>query len=94
LAALVGENVTEMLQLAPVATVLPQLLLCANAAAPVPLNVMELTLSAEPPVLESCTTCAALVAPTFVVKLSDEDPSVAIGGARITVTGALPVADV
>ena len=53
LAELVGEKVTEMLQNAPAASEVPQLLVCAKAAEPAPLSEMEVIVSGDPPVLES-----------------------------------------
>ena len=57
----VGVNVTLIVQLAPAATELPQVLLSAYCA----LAVMLVTLSAAVPVLVSVTVCAALVVFTF-----------------------------
>jgi len=53
----VGVNVTLMVQLAPAATELPQVLVWAYCA----LAAMLVTLSAAVPVLVSVTVCAALV---------------------------------
>src|SRR5437016_14500472 len=56
----VGVNVTLMVQLAPAATDVPQVLVCMKS----PLATMLVTLSAAFPVLFSVTDCAALVVPT------------------------------
>src|SRR5437899_2408587 len=53
----VGVNVTLMVQLAPAATDVPQVLVCMKS----PLATMLVTLSATFPVLFSVTDCAALV---------------------------------
>src|SRR5260370_741630 len=56
----VGVKVTLMLQLAPAATELPQVLVSAKS----PLAEMLVRLSEALPVFESVTDCAALVVPT------------------------------
>ena len=53
----VGVNVTLMVQLAPAATDVPQVLVCMKS----PLATMLVTLSAAVPVLFSVTVCTALV---------------------------------
>ena len=53
----VGVNVTLMVQLAPAATDVPQVLVCMKS----PLATMLVTLSAAVPVLVSVTVCTALV---------------------------------
>src|SRR5438552_1905593 len=53
----VGVKVTLMLQLAPAATDVPQVLVCMKS----PLATMLVTLSATVPVLVSVTDCATLV---------------------------------
>lgn len=56
----VGVNVTLIVQVAPAASELPQLLVCANGAG----TVIELIDRAEPPVLDRVTLCAGVVVPT------------------------------
>src|SRR6266404_4036407 len=57
----VGVNVTLIVQLAPAATEVPQVLVCAYCA----LAAMLVMLSAALPVFVSVTVCAALVVFTF-----------------------------
>ncbi len=60
----VGVKVTLMLQLAPAATELPQVLVCVKSPLFVPVTAMLVRLSEALPVFESVTDCAALVVPT------------------------------
>jgi hypothetical protein len=60
----VGLKVTLMLQLAPAATELPQVLVCAKSLLFVPVTAMLARLSGALPVFERVTDCAALVVPT------------------------------
>lgn len=55
-----GLNVTEIVQLAPLATEAPQVLVCANSALFVPVIVTPVIDSAALPEFVSVTTCAAL----------------------------------
>ena len=65
----VGVNETLMVQLAPAATELPQVLVWAKS----PLAETLVRFSEALPVLESVTDCAALVVPTvWLVKVSEE----------------------
>ena len=65
----VGLKLTEMVQLAPTATVLPQVVVLVNDDAFAPLIVIppELIVSGAPPVFFNVTTFAALVVPTVVL---------------------------
>ncbi len=69
----VGVNVTLMVQFAPAATELPQLLVCAKSPLFVPVTAMLVRFSEALPVFESVTVCAALVVPTvWLVKVNEE----------------------
>lgn len=59
-----GVKVTLMVQLAPAATEVPQLLVWAKSPALVPETAMLLTLKAALPELVRVTDCVELVAPT------------------------------
>jgi hypothetical protein len=59
-----GVKVTLMAQLAPAATLVPQLLLCAKSLGFVPVSAMPLTLRAALPVLLKVMVCEALATPT------------------------------
>jgi hypothetical protein len=61
----VGVNVTLIQQLAPVATVLAQLVVWAKSPGAVPPMAMFEMLSKALPMFESVTLCAALVVPVF-----------------------------
>src|SRR5205807_9410601 len=76
----VGVNVTLMVQLAPAATDVPQVLVCMKS----PLATMLVTLSATFPVLFSVTDCATLVVFRFCL------PNVWLLGERLA-PGAAPV---
>jgi len=60
-----GVNVTLMAQLAPAATLAPQVCVSAKSPAFVPANAMLETFSAAVPLLARVTFCAALVEPMF-----------------------------
>lgn len=79
----VGVNVTETVQLAPAARVLPQVLVCANG--PV-VATAEMSAVAPPP-LVTVVVCAALVEPTVVL------PNVSSAGDADSdgVAGVVPV---
>ena len=64
LPAAAGSNVTLMVQLAPAATLAPQLLVCEKSPAFVPAMAIEVIDRAEPPLLASLTICALLMVPT------------------------------
>jgi len=64
--ALPGVNVTEIVQLAPAASELPQLFVCAKLLALVPVTVMPVIVSAAVPGFDSIRVCAAVVVPTGV----------------------------
>jgi hypothetical protein len=61
----VGLNVTVMVQLAPAARLLGQVLVWAKSAALVPVMAILVMLSALVPVLVRVTACPVLVVPTF-----------------------------
>jgi hypothetical protein len=83
----VGLNFTEMVQLAPAATVAPQVVVSEKEDAFVPLILMppDLMSKVAPPVFLSVTTLAAVVVPTFVVANFREV------GVNETTGAALPV---
>jgi hypothetical protein len=90
--ATVGVKVTLIVQLAPAATLEPQLFVWANGAA----ALMLVMVSAEPPVLRSVTACAALVPPTvWLGKVKEIGERLAVAAAaapvpvRLTVWGVL-----
>jgi hypothetical protein len=60
-AATVGVKVTLMVQLAPAATLAPQVLVCANSPGLAPVLVMPLMDSVELPVFDRVTFWPALV---------------------------------
>jgi len=60
----VGENVTLMVQLAPRATELPQLLVWAKSPLFDPVNVMLVMLKEAEPLLVNVTGCGGLVVST------------------------------
>ena len=80
LPAAAGVKVTLIAQLAPAATVLPQLLVWAKS----PFAVTLVKLSAAPPVLVSATACAALVVPTVWL------PKLTLDGDKLTAAGVFP----
>ena len=61
----VGVKVTLMVQVAPAATLVPQLLVCPKSPLLVPVNVTLLMFNTTPLVFENVIACAALVVPTF-----------------------------
>ena len=78
----VGANVTDMVQLAPAATLDPQVLDSAKS----PVEAIDVTLSAAAPLLVSVTVCAALVVPVFCaakVRLVGENAAAGAGGRLI-----------
>ena len=94
LAAESGVKVTEMEQLAPAASVAPQVLVWANSDGFVPVTVIPLMFSTALPVFLSVATCAVAVVPDCAVKLSEVGVMVAMGAGgavpmplRITVCG-------
>ena len=60
-AATVGVKVTLMVQFAPAATLVPQVLVCAKSPGLAPVTVILLMVSVEPPVFDRVTFWAALV---------------------------------
>jgi hypothetical protein len=60
-AATGGVKVTLMVQLAPAATLLPQVLVCAKSPESAPVIVIPLMDSVEPPVFDRVTVWAVLV---------------------------------
>src|SRR5260370_354279 len=83
----VGVKVTLMLQLAPAATELPQVLVSAKS----PLAEMLVRLSEALPVFESVTDCAALVVPTvWLAKASEVAERLTTGaGPEVPKTSAI-----
>jgi len=79
-----GVKVTLMAQLAPAATLVPQLLLCAKSLGFVPPSPMLLTLNAALPVLLKVMVCEELATPTGWF------PKLRLVGDRLT-TGLVPV---
>jgi hypothetical protein len=63
----VGVNVTEIVQFAPTATLVPQVLVCAKSPGLVPVMAMLAIVSGPVPELVSVTVCALAVTPTFVL---------------------------
>ena len=59
----VGLKVTLMVQFAPAARPVPQVLVCAKSPLFVPLSAIELMESAKLPLFVSVTVCAALTVP-------------------------------
>ena len=59
-----GVKVTLIVQLAPAATLVPQVFVCAKSPLLVPVTAMLVMLSAAVPLFVSVTVCAALVVPT------------------------------
>lgn len=97
LAADAGVKVTEMMQLAPAASELPQVLVWAKSAAFAPVIAMPVIASAALPELDSVAVCAAVVVPDSDANVSDGGVSEATGAvttASVTVTVYVPVADV
>jgi hypothetical protein len=80
--AVVGRNVTLMVQLAPTASVLPQLLVCANNADDTPPMVTEMEVAVAALLLVRVTVCPGLV--VLMVWL----PNATVVGARNTAVGA------
>src|SRR5438128_2680724 len=80
LPAAAGVKVTLIAQLAPAATVFPQVLVWAKS----PFAVTLVRLSAVPPVLVSATACAALVVPTVWL------PKLRLDGDKLTTAGVFP----
>ena len=84
--ATTGLKLTEMVQLAPAATVAPQVAVSTNEvpSAPRILIPPEVIFKVVPPVFFSVTTLAALVDPTFVLA------NLSVAGVKET-TGAVPL---
>ena len=59
-----GLKVTLMVQLAPAATLVPHVFVCAKSVALVPVNVMATAVKAAVPEFVTVTALAALVVPT------------------------------
>ena len=79
-----GVKVTLIVQFAPAATELPQVLVCIKSPALVPVMARLEIVKAALPVLVRVTACAVLVVPT------DWLPKERLAGARLT-AGAVPV---
>jgi hypothetical protein len=80
-------KLTEMVQLAPAATVAPQVVVLVNEGASAPLNLIppDVIFKMVPPVFFSVTAFAAVVDPTFVLA------NLSVVGVKET-TGEVPVA--
>ncbi len=77
----VGLKVTEMVQLAPAATLEPQLFVCAKS----PVMEMPVMLKAALPLLVRVTVCAALVVfSTWLAKVKEAGASVTAGAGAVT----------
>jgi hypothetical protein len=89
-----GVKVTEMLQLKPAGSEVPQALVSAKLEAPVPAIVTPVMVSAALPAFVSCTVCAALEVPLTAVKVSPEGERLASGTLATvpTVTWTTPAA--
>lgn len=77
-----GVNVTLIVQLAPAATLLPQLFVWAKSPGYVPVRLTLVMLKVAVPVLVSVTVCDALVVPKFCglnVRLVDERLTAGVG---------------
>jgi hypothetical protein len=86
LAAEAGVKVTEMVQVAPAANELPQVLVCAKSVGLAPVMVMPVIESAALPVFISVAVCTAVVDPTVSLKVSIRGVSDAPGsGAAVPV---------
>ena len=84
----VGLKVTEMEQLAPAATLVPQALVAEKS----PLAVMPEMVSAEMPVLVKVTDCAVLLVPdTWTAKVREEDDKLTAGPEGVPVPLKLTV---
>jgi hypothetical protein len=84
-----GRNVTEILQLAPAARVLPQVLAWAKAVEFAPVIVIPLIESTALPLFVSVAFCAVLVVPLAAVKVSVPGTKTAPGcSAAVTLTDA------
>ena len=81
----VGVNVTLMVQVAPAATLVPQLFVCPKSPPLVPVKPILLMVNATPLLFASVTPCAVLVVLTLW------SPNVSEVGARLG--GAVPVAE-
>ena len=79
-----GENTTEIMQLLPAASVVPQLLVCENTVALVPVIAMLVRLRVALLVLVNVTLCAALDVPELAVNVS-------VAGVMETVATVVPV---
>jgi hypothetical protein len=84
--AAVGENVTEKVQLALIASDAPQVVVCANTLEFAPLRAKLVKLSAAFPVFVRVTVCATLVPATKELKVSAEgERSTAGAGGAVAV---------
>ena len=79
-----GLNVPLIVQFAPAARLVPQVLLKLNEDAFVPVTLMLLMVIATAPVLESVTLCDGLVVPTTWL------PKATLGADRVTVVTPVP----
>jgi len=82
-----GVNFTLIVQLAPAATELPHVLVCAKLLALAPVSAMLVMLSVAPPLFVSVTAWALLVVPSAWLA------NVMLGGDKLAVGCATPVPD-
>ena len=83
-------KVTLMEQLAPAATLVPQVFVCAKSPLFVPAIVMLVRFRVAPPVFDRVVVCAALVEPTEVLeKVSDPGARLAAGVTPVPVNVAV-----
>jgi hypothetical protein len=66
-----GANVTETVQFAPAASVVPQVVVCLKPPGLAPTMLMPLIVSAELPEFVRIADCEALVLPLAAVKVSE-----------------------
>lgn len=82
-----GLKVTDIAQLPPAATLVPQVLVCAKSAALVPPKAIELIVRGARPLLDSVTVCEMLVVFTsWLVKTNDGGSSAAFGTVPVPVS--------
>jgi hypothetical protein len=86
----VGLKVTLIEQLAPAATLVPQVFDWAKSPLFVPVIVMLVRFREAPPVFERVSVCAALVEPTNVLeKVSDPGARLAAGATPVPISVAV-----
>src|ERR1035437_3940002 len=83
----VGVKVTEMLQLPPAGTDVPQLLVSAKSPPFAPVTLMDVMVKVALPVLVNLETCGVLVVPTAWL------PKLRLGGVSFTTADDLAILD-